>query len=324
MEKQDAKKRVVELTKIITKHNYDYYVMDNPTVDDYEYDMLMQELKKLEEDFPEYAYENSPTKRVGGAALNKFEKVTHAVQMGSLQDVFSFEQVKAFTEKCEQELTKPVYIVEPKIDGLSVSLEYHDGEFFIGSTRGDGFTGEDVSANLKTIKSIPLQIDKDIPLLEVRGEVYMPRDVFFELVEKQELNDEIPFKNPRNAAAGSLRQKSSKITAQRKLDIFVFNIQQNQGREINSHKESLDYLSSLGFKVVPSYVPCTTYEEIAEEIKKIGESRSSYPFDIDGVVIKVDDFAQRNIMGATSKYPKWAVAYKFPPEEKETDRKSVV
>lgn len=318
MEKQDAKKRVVELTKIITKHNYDYYVMDNPTVDDYEYDMLMQELKKLEEDFPEYAYENSPTKRVGGAALNKFEKVTHAVQMGSLQDVFSFEQVKAFTEKCEQELTKPVYIVEPKIDGLSVSLEYHDGEFFIGSTRGDGFTGEDVSANLKTIKSIPLQIDKDIPLLEVRGEVYMPRDVFFELVEKQELNDEIPFKNPRNAAAGSLRQKSSKITAQRKLDIFVFNIQQNQGREINSHKESLDYLSSLGFKVVPSYVPCTTYEEIAEEIKKIGESRSSYPFDIDGVVIKVDDFAQRNIMGATSKYPKWAVAYKFPPEEKET------
>lgn len=318
MEKQDAKKRVEELTKIIAKHNYDYYVMDNPTVDDYEYDMLMQELKKLEEDFPEFAYENSPTKRVGGAALNKFEKVTHTVQMGSLQDVFSFEQVKAFTEKCEQELTRPVYIVEPKIDGLSVSLEYHDGEFFIGSTRGDGFTGEDVSANLKTIKSIPLQIDKDIPLLEVRGEVYMPRDVFFELVEKQELNDEIPFKNPRNAAAGSLRQKSSKITAQRKLDIFVFNIQQNQGREINSHKESLDYLSSLGFKVVPSYVPCTTYEEIAEEIKKIGESRSSYPFDIDGVVIKVDDFAQRNIMGATSKYPKWAVAYKFPPEEKET------
>ena len=318
MELNEAKKRVDELTEIINKHNHAYYVLDNPTVDDYEYDMLMQELKKLEAEFPELAYENSPTKRVGGYALNNFEKVTHKVQMGSLQDVFSFEQVKAFTEKCISELSNPVFIVEPKIDGLSVSLEYHDGEFFIGSTRGDGFVGEDVSANLKTIRSIPLKIDSSIPLLEVRGEVYMPRESFFKLVEKQELNDETPFKNPRNAAAGSLRQKSSKITAERKLDIFVFNIQQNEGRAVSSHKESLDYIKELGFKTIPSYVPCTTYEQIEAEINKIGANRATYPFDIDGVVIKVDDFNQRNIMGATSKYPKWAVAYKFPPEEKET------
>lgn len=318
MNTEEAKNRIDELTDIISKHNHAYYVMDNPTVDDYEYDMLMQELKNLESEFPEHASENSPTKRVGGSALNTFEKVTHTVQMGSLQDVFSFEQVKAFFDKCVSELDSPVFIVEPKIDGLSVSLEYHDGEFFIGSTRGDGFVGEDVSANLKTIKSIPLQIDRDIPLLEVRGEVYMPRNTFFKLVEKQELNDETPFKNPRNAAAGSLRQKSSKIAAERKLDIFVFNIQRNEGRALSSHKESLDYIKSLGFKTVPSYVPCTSYEEIEAEINKIGESRAKYPFDIDGVVIKVDDFAQRELMGATSKYPKWAVAYKFPPEEKET------
>lgn len=315
---EEAQKRIGELTDIISKHNHAYYVMDNPTVDDYEYDMLMQELKNLEGEFPELASDNSPTKRVGGTALNTFEKVTHTVQMGSLQDVFSFEQVKAFYDRCVSELDSPVFIVEPKIDGLSVSLEYHDGEFFIGSTRGDGFTGEDVSANLRTIKSIPLQIEKDIPLLEVRGEVYMPRNTFFKLVEKQELNDETPFKNPRNAAAGSLRQKSSKIAAERKLDIFVFNIQRNEGRTLSSHKESLDYIKSLGFKTVPSYVPCTSYEEIEAEIHKIGESRSEYPFDIDGVVIKVDDFSQRELMGATSKYPKWAVAYKFPPEEKET------
>lgn len=323
MDLNEAKNRVDELTEIINRHNHAYYVLDNPTVDDYEYDMLMQELKKLEAEFPELASENSPTKRVGGTALNTFAKVPHRVQMGSLQDVFSFEQVKEFTEKCISELTSPVFIVEPKIDGLSVSLEYHDGEFFIGSTRGDGFTGEDVSANLKTIRSIPLKIDSSIPLLEVRGEVYMPRESFFKLVEKQELNDETPFKNPRNAAAGSLRQKSSKITAERKLDIFVFNIQQNEGRAVTSHKESLDYIKELGFKTIPSYVPCTTYEQIEAEINKIGANRATYPFDIDGVVIKVDDFNQRNIMGATSKYPKWAVAYKFPPEEKQTVLRSI-
>ncbi|MBE6852897.1 MAG: NAD-dependent DNA ligase LigA [Ruminococcus sp.] len=318
MDFNEAKKRIDELTEEISKHNHNYHVLDAPSIDDYEYDMLMQELKKLEEQFPELSYENSPTKRVGGTALNKFQKVTHTVQMGSLQDVFSFEQVRAFIDKCKNELDSPVFIVEPKIDGLSVSLEYHDGEFFIGSTRGDGFVGEDVTANLKTIKSIPLRIDNSIPLLEVRGEVYMPRETFFKLIEKQELNDETPFKNPRNAAAGSLRQKSSKVTAERKLDIFVFNIQQNTGKELLSHKQSLDYLKELGFKVVPSYVSCTTYEQIEKEIQKIGENRAKYSFDIDGVVIKVDDFSQRTVMGATSKFPKWAVAYKFPPEEKET------
>lgn len=318
MDFQAAEKRVSELTEVITRHNYNYYVMDNPTVDDYEYDMLMQELKALENEFPQLASENSPTKRVGGIALNKFDKVTHTVQMGSLQDVFSFEQVKSFVEKCQSELTSPVFIVEPKIDGLSVSLEYHDGGLTIGSTRGDGFVGEDVTANLKTIKSIPLTLNQKVPMLEVRGEVYMPRKTFFELIEKQELNDEKPFKNPRNAAAGSLRQKDSKITAKRKLDIFVFNVQQGGSQEIVSHKQSLDYLKELGFKVIHSYVPCTDYEQIEKEIKKIGDSRAKYPFDIDGVVIKVDDFTQRDIMGATSKFPKWAVAYKFPPEEKET------
>lgn len=318
MEKTEAASRIAELIEVISKHNYNYYVMDNPTVDDYEYDMLMQELKKLETDFPELLSENSPTQRVGGTALNKFEKVTHKVQMGSLQDVFSFEQVQSFVYKCKEELTSPIFIVEPKIDGLSVSLEYHDGEFSVGSTRGDGFVGEDVTANLKTIKSIPLTINKDIPLLEVRGEVYMPRDVFWKLTESQELNGETPFKNPRNAAAGSLRQKSSKITAQRKLDIFIFNVQQGGDETVSTHKQSLDYLKGLGFKVIHSYTACSSYEEICDEIRKIGESRASYPFDIDGVVIKVDDFSQREMMGATSKYPKWAVAYKFPPEEKET------
>ena len=320
---ENAKKRIAELTEEVTKHNYNYYVMDNPTIDDYDYDMLMQELKKIEAEFPELISENSPTKRVGGSALNKFEKVKHTVQMGSLQDVFSFDQVKTFVEKCNQELTSPVFIVEPKIDGLSVSLEYHDGEFFIGSTRGDGFVGEDVTANLKTVKSIPLKLNEKAPFIEVRGEVYMPRKAFLKLVEKQELNDEKPFKNPRNAAAGSLRQKDSKIAAKRNLDIFVFNVQQSGDAELNSHRQSLDYLKGLGFKVIHSYVSCTTYEQIADEIKKIGDSRSGYPFDIDGVVIKVDDFDQRRIMGETSKFPKWAVAYKFPPEEKETVLKDI-
>ncbi len=322
MNLQEAKVRIKELTEEITRHNYNYYVMDNPEIDDYEYDMLMQELKKLEEEYPELASENSPTRRVGGESLNKFDKVTHTVQMGSLQDVFSFEQVQSFVEKCISELDSPEFIVEPKIDGLSVSLEYHDSEFFIGSTRGDGFVGEDVTANLKTIKSVPLRLNEPVPFLEVRGEVYMPRDTFIKLVEKQELNDEKPFKNPRNAAAGSLRQKSSKITAQRKLDIFVFNVQQG-GDDLQNHKASLDYLKDLGFKVIHSYVKCTNYNEIVDEINKIGESRSKYPFDIDGVVIKVNDFSQRNTMGATSKYPKWAVAYKFPPEEKETTLREI-
>jgi DNA ligase (NAD+) len=317
MEKS-AKERVKEIRERLEKYNYEYYVMDDPSVDDYTYDMLMQELKKLESEHPELADRNSPTQRVGGKASGDFEKVTHKVQMGSLQDVFSFEQVRAFVYKCQADVTKPEFVVEPKIDGLSVSLEYVNGEFVRGSTRGDGFIGEDVTANLKTVMSIPLKLKEAVPFLEVRGEVYMPVKSFEELVERQENNDETPFKNPRNAAAGSLRQKDPKVAASRKLDIFVFNIQQIEGKEINSHKESLDYLKSLGFKVIADYKRVKTFEDVQERINYIGDMREKYSFDIDGVVIKVDNFAQRTELGATAKVPKWAVAYKFPPEEKQT------
>jgi DNA ligase (NAD+) len=278
--------------------------------------MLQQELKGLEEQFPQFIRSDSPTQRVGGKAISIFEKVTHRVQMGSLQDVFSFEQVRSFIETVQQAVDKPQFVIEPKIDGLSVSLEYHNGELAIGSTRGDGFVGEDVTSNLKTVKSIPIKINEELPLIEVRGETYMPRNVFLKLVKEQEDNDEQPFKNPRNAAAGSLRQKDPKIAAKRKLDIFVFNVQQIEGKELTSHKESLDYLKTLGFKTIPDYKRVSTADEVIGCIKAIGEKRFDLPFDIDGVVIKVDDFRQREILGATAKVPKWAVAYKFPPEEK--------
>ncbi len=318
MEKNEILNRIKTLSAELERHGRNYYVLDNPEISDYEYDMMMWELKKLEAENPEFAFDNSPTKRVGGDILNTFAEVEHTVQMGSLQDVFSFDEVESFVARCKEQLTNPVFIVEPKIDGLSVSLQYEDGNLTIGSTRGNGFIGEDVTENIKTIKSIPLTLAENVPFIEVRGEVYMPRNSFEELVRIQELNDEQPFKNPRNAAAGSLRQKDSKIAAKRKLDIFVFNLQQLEGADITAHKQSLDYMKSLGFKVIPSYVTCKSYEEIAAEINKIGENRSKYSFDIDGVVIKVDDFSQREVMGATVKVPKWAVAYKFPPEEKET------
>ena len=316
MNEQDAKKRIDELVKLLNYHSQLYYVEDRNEITDYEYDMLQQELKGLEEQFPQFVRSDSPTQRVGGKAISIFEKVTHRVQMGSLQDVFSFEQVRSFIETVQQAVDKPQFVVEPKIDGLSVSLEYHNGELAIGSTRGDGFVGEDVTSNLKTVKSIPIKINEELPLIEVRGETYMPRNVFLKLVKEQEDNDEQPFKNPRNAAAGSLRQKDPKIAAKRKLDIFVFNVQQIEGKELTSHKESLDYLKTLGFKTIPDYKRVSTADEVIDCIKAIGEKRFDLPFDIDGVVIKVDDFRQREILGATAKVPKWAVAYKFPPEEK--------
>lgn len=316
MNEQDAKKRIDELVKLLNYHSQLYYVEDRNEITDYEYDMLQQELKGLEEQFPQFVRSDSPTQRVGGKAISIFEKVTHRVQMGSLQDVFSFEQVRSFIETVRQTVDKPQFVVEPKIDGLSVSLEYHNGELAIGSTRGDGFVGEDVTSNLKTVKSIPIKINEELPLIEVRGETYMPRNVFLKLVKEQEDNDEQPFKNPRNAAAGSLRQKDPKIAAKRKLDIFVFNVQQIEGKELTSHKESLDYLKTLGFKTIPDYKRVSTADEVIGCIKAIGEKRFDLPFDIDGVVIKVDDFRQREILGATAKVPKWAVAYKFPPEEK--------
>lgn len=314
----DAQKRIEELSALLDKYSYQYYVLDNPEISDYEFDMLMQELKSLEEQFPELILPTSPTQRVGGMALNKFEKVNHAVQMASLQDVFSFEQVESFVQKCREELGSVEFSVEPKIDGLSVSLEYENGIFTRGSTRGDGFVGEDVTANLRTIRSIPLKIENAPEFLEVRGEVYMPRDSFFSLVEQQELKGEAPFKNPRNAAAGSLRQKDSKITAKRRLDIFIFNVQQITGREYEMHTQSLDDLKAMGFRTLPSYRICTESTEIRAEIDRIGDERVEFGFDIDGVVIKVNRLSQRDIMGATSKTPKWAVAYKYPPEEKET------
>ena len=318
MEITQARKRAEELTELLDKYTYQYYVLDDPEVSDYEFDMLMQELKAIEAEFPELVSPSSPTQRVGGMASGKFAKVEHAVQMARLQDVFSLEQVDAFVERCREQLPAPEYSVEPKIDGLSVSLEYTDGVLTRGSTRGDGFIGEDVTANIRTIRSIPLKLKEAPEFLEVRGEVYMPRASFFELVEQQELEGEQPFKNPRNAAAGSLRQKDPKITASRKLDMFIFNVQQVRGREFASHTESLDYLRSLGFKTVPTYKKCTQTDEIKAEIERIGSERADFSFDIDGVVIKVNDLAQRDIMGATAKTPKWAVAYKYPPEEKET------
>lgn len=313
-----AAARAEQLRKEIEQHNINYYVLDDPTVDDFTYDSLMNELKAIEAEYPQLVTEDSPTRHVGGYALNTFEKVTHTVQMGSLQDVFSKAEIISFADKCRETLGEaPLFTVEPKIDGLSVSLEYTNGEFTRGSTRGDGFVGEDVTANLKTIRSIPKNLKENIPFLEVRGEVYMPRKSFEEVVEQQELDGEKPFKNPRNAAAGSLRQKDPKITAKRKLDILIFNIQQIEGRELSSHRESLELLRDLGFHVIDD-TPVKTNEELTEQIDRIGNSRDSFPYDIDGAVVKIDSFALRDNLGATSKFPKWAAAYKYPPEEKET------
>ncbi len=313
-----VKARISELKNIINQSNYSYYVMDDPTISDYDYDMFLRELEELEASFPELSTEDSPTKRVGGMSDNTFEKVPHTIQMGSLQDVFSVDELRGFDNRIKQSINQPIYVVEPKIDGLSVSLEYTDGILTRGSTRGDGFIGEDVTQNIKTIKSIPLKLKTSLPFLEVRGEVYMPRKNFEHVIKMQIDNGEEPFKNPRNAAAGSLRQKSSKVTAQRKLDIFVFNIQQIEGKELLSHSDGLDFLKGIGFKVSPSYNCYTNIEDAINEIEQIGKDRYKYSFDIDGAVIKVNSLSDREKLGATSKSPKWAVAYKYPPEEKET------
>ena len=315
---EEAKELAASLREKLEKYSYQYYVLNQSEVSDFEFDRMMHQLMELEEQYPELLTADSITHRVGGVAENSFESVVHTVQMGSLQDVFSEEQVRDFDRKVREEITNPTYIVEPKIDGLSVSLEYRDGLLVRGSTRGDGFVGEDVTANLKTVRNIPLKLNTDVPFIEVRGEVYMPVSSFERLVEQQELADEKPFKNPRNAAAGSLRQKNPKITARRGLDIFVFNLQQLEGHTTDGHKESLDYMKELGLTVVPSYKAVTDIDAAIEEIRRIGSSRGQFGFDIDGAVVKVDDFAQRELLGSTSKFPKWAVAYKYPPEEKVT------
>lgn len=324
MKLEDAAERVKELRETIERHNHSYYVLDNPTISDYDYDRLLHELIDLEAEFPALAAENSPTRRVGGAALNTFAPVRHEVQMGSLQDVFDVEELRAFDTRVRETVACPVYTVEPKIDGLSVSLEYRNGQFVRGSTRGDGITGEDVSENLKTVRSIPMSLREPLPFLEVRGEVYMPRASFDRVVARQLENEEEPFKNPRNAAAGSLRQKDSRVTAQRGLDIFVFNIQQVEGKNLSAHRESLDFLQEQGFKVIPTCKQFSEIESAIAEVERIGEARYQFPFDIDGAVIKVDSFADRELLGATSKFPRWAVAFKYPPEEKETTLRDIL
>lgn len=315
----DLKKaRAEELRKELNHHIYRYYVENENDISDFEYDMLMRELVNIENDYPELIAPDSPTHRVGGQADGKFQKVAHTVKMESLQDAFDRSEVEDFNRRVTDAVKNVTYVVEPKIDGLSVSLEYVNGVFTRGSTRGDGNVGEDITANLRTVKSIPLRLKTDLPFIEVRGEVYMPRDVFCKIAEEQEINGEKVFKNPRNAAAGSLRQKDPKITAKRNLDIFVFNIQQIEGKELNSHYESLQYIKELGFKTVPFFNRFDSIEDVFAEIDRIGSIRYTLPFDIDGAVIKVDDFSQREVLGSTAKVPRWALAWKYPPEEKET------
>ena len=316
---ETAAARVDELTGLLNHYIYRYYVENENDVDDYTYDMLMRELQSLEEKYPQLLRPDSPTHRVGGSADNTFAPVTHTVRMESLQDAFSEEEIRDFDTRVRAVCPDAQYVVEPKIDGLSVSLEYRDGVLVRGSTRGDGDVGEDITANLRTVRAVPLRIKEELPFLEVRGEVYLPRETFDEIVKEQELRGEKPFKNPRNAAAGSLRQKDPKITARRHLDIFVFNVQQIEGKTLTGHKESLDYLRTLGFRTVPFYTKVSDIESALAEVRRIGETRHTLPFDIDGAVIKTDDFAQRTRLGSTAKFPKWAVAFKYPPEERETE-----
>lgn len=310
--------RMKQLTESLKHHSHMYYDLDSPEISDFEYDKLLHELMNLEEKYPQYKSPDSPTHRVGGNASNKFSPVEHIVKMDSLQDVFNMQEVFDFDRRVREEIENPEYVVEPKIDGLSVSLEYKNGILTVGSTRGDGSVGEDVTENIKTIRSVPLTVDTPFELLEARGEVYMPRQVFEKLVTEQLENDDTHFKNPRNAAAGSLRQKNAKIVAKRKLDIFVFNLQRAHGSEFVSHSETLDYLKSLGFKVSPSYNRYNNIKDAFDEVMRIGEKRDSFPFDIDGAVIKVNSLSDREKIGRTQKYPKWAIAYKYPPEEKKT------
>lgn len=318
-EKENAKKEISELRKKIDRAAKLYYTEDNPEITDYEYDMMMRRLSELETLFPELVTEDSPTKRVGGKVLDKFEKVVHDVKMGSLADVFSFGEAEDFLRKSADVLGyEPYFSVEPKIDGLSVSLEYRDGKFVRGSTRGDGITGENVTENLKTIKTIPLSLPDEIPFLEVRGEVYMPKKSFAKLNAECEENGKTPFANPRNAAAGSLRQLDTKIAAKRGLDIFVFNIQRCEGKTFLSHTEGLDYLEKEGFHVIPERKKIKGAFNITERIKELGEKRGKLSYDIDGVVIKADVIAEREMLGENINTPKWAVAYKFPPEQQKT------
>lgn len=314
----ELRREYEELKKKIDYHSHLYYDLDAPELDDYAFDALTRRLKEIEALHPEYVTQASFTQHVGGVASGRFEKVTHAVKMESLQDVFSLDEVRDFDRRVREEGITPQYVVEEKIDGLSISLEYRNGVFVRGSTRGDGVVGEDVTQNLATIPDIPKTLPDAPEFLEVRAEVYMPRDAFVRLCEEQEVLGQKTFKNPRNAAAGSLRQKDSSITAARGLSLFVFNLQQVAGKALTSHRESLDYLASLGFPVSPRRNRFDNMEDVIQEIQAIGEIRGTLPYDIDGAVVKVDGFAQRQALGSTAKFPRWAVAFKYPPEEKES------
>ena len=319
----NPKERIEELTKMLVEANYRYYVLDTPTMQDFEYDRLLRELEELEAANPELAVADSPTKRVGGEALTKFQKVEHPVPLMSLQDVFSIDELDDFLQKILEEDACTEFSVEPKVDGLSVALEYENGIFVRGATRGDGYVGEDVTENLKTIRSIPMKLENAPSRLIVRGEVFMPKKSFEKLNAQQEEEGKTLFANPRNAAAGSLRQLDPKIAAKRGLDIYVFNVQLAEGLAFRSHTESLEYLQNLRFKVVPFW-KINTAAQIHDQVDAINENRSELTCDIDGAVIKVNDLSRRELLGATAKFPRWAAAYKYPPEIKETVVEDIV
>lgn len=319
----EPKERIQELTKLLNDAGYRYYVLDDPDMPDFEYDRLLRELEDLEQAHPEFALPDSPTRRVGGQAVNTFTEVRHPVPLMSLQDVFSMEELDDFLRRTRQSLPQAEFSVEPKIDGLSVALEYENGRFVRGATRGDGTVGEDVTENLRTIRSIPMALENAPARLIVRGEVYMPKKTFHALNDALEAAGEKTFANPRNAAAGSLRQKDSRVTAKRKLDILVFNVQLAEGMTFSGHCETLEYLKSLRFKVIP-YKKLSDSAEIRQEVLRINEERAHLPCDIDGAVIKLDHLSDREILGSTAKFPRWAVAYKYPPEIKPTVVEDIV
>lgn len=328
MTKKEAKKRIEELRKKTNYYAQKYYDEDNPEITDYEYDMLMVELRNLEKEYPEYTNKESLTQKVGGTVKEGFAKVTHEVPLQSLQDVFSFEEIEEFLQRMEEKakennIEEINYVVETKIDGLSSAIEYKNGEFVRGATRGNGLIGEDVTNNIKTIKSIPMKLKEKIDII-VRGEVFISKNNFEELNKKREEEDQELFANARNAAAGSLRQLDSNITKQRPLEIYFFNVQKIEGKNFNSHFEELEYLEKLGFTVNPIKILCKTKEEIFNAIEEIGRKREELSFGIDGAVIKIDNLRFREILGSTSKVPRWAIAYKYPPERKETVLKDIM
>ena len=319
----DYREEIRELRERLNQNAYLYYVLDSPELSDYEYDMLNRRLVQLEAEHPEEITPDSPTQRVGGYALSTFAAVTHPVPLESLQDSFSESEVADFDAKVREKLSRVEYSVEPKVDGLSIALEYRDGKFVQGATRGDGKVGEDVTENLRTIRSLPKELPDKLPRLIVRGEVYMSKEVFARLNAEREENGEAHFANPRNAAAGSLRQQDPKVAAKRHLDVAIFNLQLAEGKSFSTHSETLDYLRSQGFPVIPNLV-VTELEDALEEIRRIGRDRAELPFDMDGAVVKLNSLSDREILGSTSKVPRWAIAFKYPPEEKESVVEDIV